>query len=104
MLYEAAEDSSREFTYEDADQVAQTDAVIAGHAPDGTHAYLLAEASITVVKDDVDRAKDRAQLLVKATGDTIYAVVIGETITEDAAKQAGDRAVTYAHFSPRRHQ
>ena len=93
ILDEAVDDTSNTFTENDAISVEQADAVIAGKAPDGTDAYLLLEASITIAKDDVDRAKDRAELLQLATGATTHAVVIGEAITGEAATQAKDRTV-----------
>ena len=102
MINDAAEDASRDFTEEDAALVEQADAVVMGKAPDNTEVYLLVEASITIVKDDVDRAKNRAELLQRAIGAIIHAVVIGETITDDAATQAKNRAVTFAAFTPRR--
>ena len=102
MLDDAAEDSSRDFTEDDAALVEQADAVIAGKAPDGTQVYLLVEASITIVKGDVDRAKDRAELLQRAVGATIHALVIGEAITDKARAQAKDRTVAFAPFTPKR--
>ena len=102
MLDNAAEDAPRNFTEDDAASVEQADAVIAGKDPDGAEVYLLVEASITIVKNDVDRAKDRAELLQRAIGAVTHAVVIGEAIADDAATQAKDRAVTFAAFTPRR--
>ena len=102
MLDDAAEDASRDFNEDAAALVEQADAVIAGKAPDGTEVYLLVEASITVLKDDVDRAKDRAELLQRAVGATTHALVIGEAIADEAATQAKDRAVEFAAFTPRR--
>ena len=102
ILDEAVDDTSNTFTENDAASVEQADAVIAGKAIDGTDAYLLVEASITLAKDDVDRAKDRAELLQLATGAKTHAVVIGEAITGEAATQAKDRTVTFAAFTPRR--
>ena len=102
MLDDAAEDTSRDFTEDDAALVEQADAVIVGKAPDGTEVYLLVEASITIVKDDVDRAKDRAELLQRAVGATTHALVIGEAITDEAATQAKERTVAFAPFTPRR--
>lgn len=102
MLDDAAEDSSRDFTEDDAALVEQADAVIVGKAPDGTEVYLLVEASITIVKDDVDRAKDRAELLQRAVGATTHALVIGEAITDEARAQAKDRTVAFAAFTSRR--
>ena len=102
MLDDAAEDATRDFNEDDAALVEEADAVIAGKAPDGTEVYLLVEASITVLKDDVDRAKDRAELLQRADGAATHALVIGEAIADEAATQAKDRAVAFAAFTPRR--
>ena len=88
ILDEAVDDASNTFTENDAASVEQADAVIAGKAPDDSDAYLVVEASITIVKDDVDRAEDRAELLQLATG--------------EAATQTKDRTVTFAAFTPRR--
>ena len=66
ILDEAVDDASNTFTENDAASVEQADAVIAGKAPDGSDTYLVVETSITVVKDDVDRARDRAELLERA--------------------------------------
>ena len=98
----AAEDASRDFTEDDAALVEQADAVIVGRDPDGTEVYLLVEASITVVKEDVDRIKDRAELLQRAVGATTHAIVIGETITGEARAQAKERNVTFVPFTPGR--
>ena len=73
-----------------------------GKAPDGTEVYLLVEASITIVKDDIDRAKDRAELLQRAVGATTHALVIGEAITDEAATQAKEHIVAFAPFTQRR--
>ena len=102
MLNDVAEDASRDFTEDDADLVERSDAVIAGKAPDGTEVYLLVDTSVTVAKDDVDRAKDGAEVLQRAVGPTTQALVIGETITEEAQTLAKHRAVTFAQFTPKR--
>ena len=102
MLNDAAEDASRDFTEDDADLVERADAVIAGRAPDGTEVYLLVEMSVTVAKDDVDRAKDGAEVLQRAIGATTHALVMGEAITDEAATLAKDRAVTFTKFTPKR--
>ena len=101
-LNEAAEGPSRDFTEDDADLVERADAVIVGKAPDGTEVYLLVEMSVTVAKDDVDRARDGAEALQRAVGATTHALVIGEAITTEAVTQAKDRAVTFAEFTPKR--
>ena len=71
-----------------------------GKFPDGAAAYLLVETSITIVKNDIDRAKERAELLQRDIGPVTHAVVIGEAIADDAATQAKDRAVKFTTFMP----
>ena len=102
LLDEAAEDPSRDFSQDDAELVERADAVFVGKAPDGTEVHLLAELSVTVTREGVARARDGAQLLQRAAGTTTHALVIGETITEEAATLARDRGVTFAQFIPKR--
>ena len=59
---------------EDTDEVEQADLVLTA---DGPADYLLAEVSITVQQDDVDRATERSRLLAKATGRTVTPFAIG---------------------------
>ena len=101
LLRDAADDPARLFTHDAADLVEQADAVIAGDTPDGDTIYLLVEMSVTVVKEDVDRAKDRAVLLQQATGAAAHPLVIGQTITVGAATQARQQEVAFFAFTPR---
>ncbi len=59
---------------EDTDEVDQADLVLTA---DGPMDYLLAEVSVTVQQDDIDRALERARLLAKATGRTVAPFAIG---------------------------
>ena len=102
ILNDAAEDVSREFTEDDADLVERADAVIAGKAPDGAQEYLMVEMSVTVAKDDVDRAKDGAEVLQRAVGAKTHAMVMGEAISDEATTLAKDLAVTFTKFTPKR--
>ena len=104
LLDAAAEDPSREFTEDEAALVERTDAVIVGKAPDGTDVYLLAEFSIAIDKDDVDRAKEGAELLHRATGARTHPLVIGESIDDDTAAHAEDREVAFAEFIRKGHK
>ena len=102
MLDEAAEDTSVEFTEEDAAEVELADSVTRGENAHGQDEYVLAVASITVGVQDVDRAKDRADLLKKAAQDAeVHAVVIGNTITADAETLLRGKGVTFERFAPR---
>ena len=58
----------------DTDELDRADLVLTA---DGPTDYLLAEVSITVQQDDVDKAAERAGLLAKATGRTVTPFAIG---------------------------
>ena len=59
---------------EETDKLDKADLVLTA---DGPTDYLLAEVSITVQQDDIDRAAERARLLAKATRRTITPFAIG---------------------------
>ena len=102
ILNEAAEDPSREFTEDDAHTLEEVDAIIAGRSPDGNEAYLVVEMSVTVDEHDVDRARDGADLLQRATLATTHALVMGESITDKAAALAKHRGVSFSEFISKR--
>ena len=100
LLDEAADDASVDFSDDDTANVERSDAIVAGQDGNGSDTYLLMEASVTVMEDDVAKARERAGLLVKATGVTTEAVVVGAVITEEAARLAQAQRVTFVHFDP----
>ena len=102
VLDKAVDDGSIAFSHEDALDVELTDAIVAGQDQNGNDTYLLMEASVTVMEDDVARARERADLLEKAAGTATQAVVIGAAITEEAARLAQEQRVTFIPFDPRR--
>ena len=59
---------------EETDKLDKADLVLTA---DGPTDYLLAEVSITVQQDDIDRAAERARLLAKATRRTVTPFAIG---------------------------
>ena len=59
---------------QETDELDQVDLVLTS---DGPSDYLLAEVSVTLQQDDVDRAAKRASLLAKATGRTVAPFAIG---------------------------
>ena len=63
---------------------------------DGEPVFVLAEISITVEVDDVERAARRASILQQATGVPTFAGVIGTGIDADAATAAKSKSVAYA--------
>ena len=58
----------------ETDELDRADLVLTA---DGPTDYLLAEVSITIRQDDVDRATERARLLAKATTRTVTPLAIG---------------------------
>ena len=62
------------------DELDKTDLVLAADGPDD---YLLAEISITVQQDDIDRAAQRARLLAQASGRTVTAFAFGVREQQD---------------------
>ena len=95
------DDGSIAFTDDDALNVELTDAIVSGKYQNGNDTYLVMEASVTVMEDDVDKVKERADLLQRASGAATEAIVIGTTITEAAAQQAQEQGVTFIHFDPK---
>ncbi len=69
----------------DTDELERTDLVLTA---DGPTDYLLAEVSVTVQQDDVDRAAERAKLLAQATARTVTPFAIGAR--EDPDLSRGD--------------
>ena len=65
----------------------------------GEPVFVLAEISITVEVDDVERAAHRASILQQATGVPTFAGVIGTGIEADAATAAENKSVAYAQVS-----
>ena len=59
---------------QETDELDKADLVLTA---DGPTDYLLAEVSITVQQDDIDRAAERARLLAKATARTVTPFAIG---------------------------
>lgn len=67
----------------ETDELDRADMVL---TTDGPTDYLLAEISITIQQDDIDRAADRARLLAKATSETVTAFAIGTREDENLQK------------------
>ena len=74
-------------TEEDADELERADLVLQG-AKDGRQVYVVAEISVTVQADDTQWALERAAILQQASDTETLAVAIGQTIAEDATRNA----------------
>ena len=67
---------------EDGLNLHRTDFVLQGVSLEGTEVYVVGEASITIADHDVDRARERADILATITGADVLAAVIGTAISE----------------------
>ena len=74
-------------------EILLTDAVVRG-VKDGETIYAVAEISLTVHQDDIDRAAERAAIIQQATGATTYPIVIGDSIPPQQQAQASNKGVT----------
>ena len=73
---------------DEADLAQFADIVIAGVNADGNPAYAVIEASITVDEHDVSRAKDRADIIARATNAATIAAVVGTELPDDIRQLA----------------
>lgn len=74
-------------------EILLTDAVVRG-VKDGETIYAVAEISLTIHQDDIDRAAERAAIIQQATGAATYPIVIGDTIPPQQQAQASNKGVT----------
>lgn len=100
VLLDDAEEAGR-LTHQDVNDVLLADAVFSGRgclsrAP----LHLVVEASVTIDRHDVRRARERADLLTRAVDGEVIAVVAGEMVPSAvvaAAQEAGAWCVTDGH-------
>lgn len=85
----------------DADKISEdqwheillADAVVRG-VKGGATVYAVAEISLTVHQNDIDRAAERASIMRQATGATAYPVVVGDSVPPPQLAQASEKGVT----------
>ena len=83
--------TAHDITDHEADDLEQADIIVYAHNADGTHTYLVAEASVTIDDTDIDRAHRRAQILQSFAGRPVIRAVIGATAS-DANRQRAARS------------
>lgn len=93
-LLEQATDA-RAISDDQADDLEQADLILLGQTPAGEPAYAVAEVSVTVDRNDVDRAARRARILQAASGVATQAAVIGTAISAANRRRAADAGVTF---------
>ena len=86
-------------TTNQADELEDADIVVRGADSDGDEAYAVAELSVTIHHDDIDRALDRAKILQQATAKASVPAVIGADISDENREYARslDVAVIILH-------
>ena len=69
---------------EETDELDKADLIL---TTDGPTDYILAEVSITIQQDDIDRAVERARLFAKATARTVAPIAIGTREDTDLRRE-----------------
>ena len=81
-------------TDQQADDAELTDLVIRSAAEPGPARYALAEISLTIHHEDVNRARRRADILAAATGSPVAAAAIGTAAADASREYAAAHDVT----------
>ena len=81
-------------TDQQADEAELTDLVIRSAAEPGPARYALAEISLTIHHEDVNRARRRADILAAATGSPVAAAAIGTGAADASQEYAAAHDVT----------
>jgi hypothetical protein len=81
-------------TEDENDELLLSDVILVGMDEVGQPVQALLEVSLTVQRNDIERAEARARILEKATGIRTLAGVVGETVPEEERNRAQERGVT----------
>ena len=81
-------------TEDENDELLLSDVILVGMDEVGQPLQALLEVSLTVQKNDIERAETRARILERATGIRTLAGVVGETVPEEERTRAQERGVT----------
>lgn len=92
LLEKATE--SRDITDEQADEVERADLILKGERTSNEEVFAIAEVSITIDDSDIDRARNRANILTNASRLPALAVVIGAAISDVNRERANYSGVT----------
>ena len=93
-LLEQATDTST-ISDDQADDLVRSDLILLGQTPAGEPAYAVAEVSVTIDENDVDRAVQRSRILQTASGVGTQAAVIGTVISDANRQRANADGVTF---------
>ncbi|MDE2788386.1 MAG: hypothetical protein OXL37_17245 [Chloroflexota bacterium] len=92
LLEKATE--SRAITDEQADEVERADLILKGARTGNEEVFVIAEVSMTIDDSDIDRARNRANILNDASGLPTLAVVVGAAISEANRGRANYSGIT----------
>ena len=87
---------------EEADDMELADLALRGLESEGREVHVVAEVSLTVQDEDVQRAARRAAIMARATGGTVHPAVIGESISITALEAAGREQIIFIQLDSRR--
>ena len=80
---------------DEAEDLELADIIVRGQDPGGVTVHVVAEVSITIHEEDIERASRRAAVLESATGGTTHAVVVGESASPASLEIAAQEKVTF---------
>ena len=92
-LSEQAEENGL-ITADEANELERADLILTGTSAEGNEIYLLAEASVTISHQDIERAHTRAAILGKAVGNLVQPAVAGAEISDENRQKAQQDGVT----------
>ena len=87
---------------DEAEDMELADIIIRGQDPDAATVYAVVETSVTVHGDDIERASRRADILRRAIGGTVHAVVVGEAAASADLEFAELANVTFFQLMERK--
>ena len=87
---------------EEADDMELADLALRGLEAGGREVHVVAEVSLTVQDQDVQRAARRAAIMARAAGGTVHPAVIGESISSTALEAASREQVIFIQLDSRR--
>ena len=80
---------------DEAEDLELADIIVRGQDPGGVTVHVVAEVSITIHEEDIERASRRAAVLESATGGTTHAVVVGESASPASLEIAAQEKVAF---------
>ena len=89
-------------TEDQADDIAWSDLVLRGLTPEGETRYVVVETSVRVERDDIARARRRADVLARVVASPVLAAVIGGSASPEDLEFAANSNTAFLQVEPPR--